>query len=135
MELIITPVFWLLLWQYRHDMEEFKLFWFRLQLVIDHSLPLVVLMIDYVFLNALSFIPRHFVFVSAASIAYMLLNMAATLHLGQPLYPFIDWKGVTGFCLVPLGMMFGCWLLFRLLELITYKKLKALGYTDIINVI
>ena len=58
--------------------------------------------------------------------------MIVTLETGVPPYPFMNWKGFSGFVLVPAGLILYFLLMYFILEQLTFCKLKKLGHTQII---
>lgn len=136
MEAIITPLFWSLLWAVAKDLPQFDGTWRKLALVLDHSLPFVLLCIDFIFLNAIPYLRRHVVIIFALGTVYLLLNMIVVLAVlppGQTIYPFMSWDGFTGFVLVPIGMYLFGFAAILFLEWVTFWKLRKLGYIELIT--
>ena len=132
MEIIITPVFWILLWGYVKDEPKFEPFWKKTALILDHCMPLIILLFEFVFVNAIAFSRRHLLLLILLSFIYLLVNMSVTLNTGRPPYPFMNWKGFYGFVLVPGGILLYAVIMYFLVEQVTFWKLKKLDQTEII---
>ena len=94
---------------------------------IDHTVPFILILIDYVFFQAVPFEWRHTLYVLIVGISYFLLIMTATLYAGRELYPGVDFKSASGVAL-PFGLMFGGFAIYLVLIPINKFKLSKLGY-------
>ena len=108
-------------------MEEFNQFYYRLQCILDHTIPALALLIDYGLLNSVPYVRRHLSVSWAVGVVYTVSNMITTLYSGSAVYPFMTWKGVGGWVGAPVGIAVGIGGIFWCLEWLTKKKLKALG--------
>jgi hypothetical protein len=136
MELIIVPYYWMFLRQddscivdgiVRHD--------FPIQClpsILDHSLPLAVLLADFLF-NSQPLIRRHAYIVMALSFVYTAVNFLATKLGDGPVYPTMDWSSLAGI-LTPIILIFIAGILFLLLDLIVAIKLKITGHHRIVQI-
>ena len=107
MELMIVPYFWTSLWPIIQEFDdsiknnEIK----RLGMILDHSVPLTLIAIDFLFFNANPIVLRHNWIIVSVSIVYLLMNMTVTL-LYKPVYPTMTWHGtaiILPFILMLLG--------------------------------
>ena len=130
MELLIVPFFWGILWKDAYnEMKDHKSV--IVEMCIDHSVPLLCLMLDYLFLNMIPFAKRHILALMTVNIAYMIVNLAATLVSGTPVYPPITWKDPMGIGL-PVACMFIVLLIFICLECLTKRKLRRNNCSEIV---
>jgi hypothetical protein len=87
MELIVAPYFWILLWPALHTQPNFtENKSHMLGLVLDHSVPVSLLLIDFIFFNANPIVMRHLGIVGVVAISYLVTNMTFALTSG-PVYP------------------------------------------------
>ena len=121
MELIITPFFWLLLWG---DMSASKKGQpvQLLGLVLDHALPMVCLLVEYVFLSAIPFSKRHFIGIVTICSIYLTMNLSITLISGKPIYGPMTWTDPMGI-ITPVGVIFAALGLGFFMEWCTRQKL------------
>lgn len=91
-------------------------------LVLDHFLPLLLLLIDYLFLSNPVFLRRHAYVVVALLLIYMPINMYFSVQ-GRPPYSMIDWQSWTSF-LYALLFAGSFILVFYILEWVTRIKLQ-----------
>lgn len=102
---------------------------------MDHSLPLVVLLIDFS-INCVPIIWRHFFISFAVGLVYMLMNMIYSVDV-KPVYPVLTWQGPLGVILpiLIMAVTFGIHLLTQKcnkFKLKKYKKASALSQLDMI---
>lgn len=126
-ELIIIPIFWSLIFPGLLNEEKMKdvlpdiddsadtnkLGFFIVSGVLDHTVPLVVLMIDFTF-NCIPFTTRHFLVTITTGLLYAVFNISYTLKV-ETIYPGMDfskfyhyfymlggflWSIMTFFCIV-----------------------------------
>ena len=102
-----------------------------LGLIMDHTFPLVVLLTEYIFLNSVPFINRHMPIVFGVGGLYMVFNMIYTLT-NEPIYDPITWNSPMGI-IIPILTIAVSLGIFVLLRKITKHKLRALGYTKILE--
>ena len=130
MECIITPYFWTSLWpgiKVSKDLEGHPLR--RAGAMMDHSVPITLLFIDWAFFSCKPFLKRHFAGACTIAIFYLFFNFLDTKITGVPVYPAMTWKGVIGYivplCFIPYGL-----LIFSLLYIMTYFKLHLSGHHE-----
>ena len=124
MECIITPYFWASLWPaaiLKPDTLNHPLKYLGLQL--DHSVPISLLLFDWLFLSAKPFVKRHFSLCLIISIFYLVINITSTKITGTPVYAAMTWNGIGG-VIIPLAFIPGGTLIFFILYFLTYIKLK-----------
>ena len=95
--------------------------------VLDHSLPMVVLAVEFA-INCMPIIWRHFIISISIGIIYMTMNMIYSLEVAE-VYPVIDWKSVLGIS-VPISMLFFTVFIKYVLVKCHKKKLKINRKTD-----
>ena len=78
MEIIITAVFWTLLWNDAKDQPMFEKPLDRVGLIMDHSVPFSVLLFDYLFLNTVPFVMRHLPAQVFIVVIYLILNISVS---------------------------------------------------------
>ena len=91
-------------------------------LYLLHTVSIIFLSFDYIFINSIPFTRRHILPNLTIGFAYLFLNLGYTLNY-EPLYPMIDWKSPTGIIL-PLCVVIVFVILSLLLECCTRIKLK-----------
>lgn len=97
MEIIITLVFWILLWPGVKDYIIDPLD--KAQMVLDHSLPMTLLILDYVLLNSIPFVMRHLPAQIFVMLVYLVINIGYSIYQGYPVYPPLDWTDWRGILL------------------------------------
>ena len=92
MELLICPFFWIFLFKIADAQPRFQhgLLWLGLR--VDHSFPLICLLIDYCH-NQIPFILRHISILCAVLLLYGALNIIITKTV-EPIYPPLSWDSV-----------------------------------------
>ena len=137
-ELIIVPTFWfvilpgILYFQANQDNNPINIDddqkymvenvgYFVVAGVLDHTIPIVVLMIDFSF-NCVPFIPRHFLITISLGILYALFNITYTLKV-EPIYPSIDYREFKHY-LYPVLSLAGSILLFYGVMFLSRWKLR-----------
>lgn len=105
-ELIITGLFWTVLIDSMIDKPVFQDPYQMLGLKLHHSLPLLLLSIDYS-ISALPFIRRHITLVMPICFCYLLLNFTLTISLGKPIYDIIDWRTLRSYVIIVLAVTIG----------------------------
>ena len=111
MELIVAPYFWTLLWPLVHNDPKYTDDPLHmLGLVLDHAVPVTLLLIDFVFFNANPIVKTHVCAVILVSLSYLSVNMTFALTSG-PVYPQMTWKDIPGI-IVPLAVLVFGFLIF-----------------------
>merc|ERR1712195_107462 len=100
METVITPVFWLLLWNGEKVKPQFGTFFKMLALIMDHCFPFIALSIEF-YINAICFSRRHLILLISLCMTYLVVNLVTTKVTGIPPYPFMNWEGFVGYVVVP----------------------------------
>ena len=96
MELIVTSYFWAVLWHEVSGAAKFQHNPLRKAgLAMDHSVPIFLLLIEYIFMDAAPVTLRHLWVFMLVSLAYLITNLTVTLT-SQPVYPDVTWKGAKG---------------------------------------
>ena len=121
MELIITPFFWIMLWDAEVKKREGKALPI-LGLVLDHALPMVCLLIEYFLCSAMPFTKRHFIGIVIICGTYLIMNLSITLITGKPIYAPMTWTDPMGIIVPMCVIVLAIGLLF-LMECVTRKKL------------
>ena len=133
MELIITPFFWLLLWDAEKKKRNDDIIGL-LGLCLDHALPMVILLVEYVFLSAIPFSKRHFIGIVLICMIYLSINLTITLVSGRPVYDPMSWTDPMGI-IIPIAVIFVALGLGFLMECGTRKKLARQGHYKICSII
>ena len=127
MELIVTSYFWAVLWHEVSGAAKFQHNPLRKAgLAMDHSVPIFLLLIEYIFMDAAPVTLRHLWVFMLVSLAYLITNLTVTLT-SQPVYPDVTWKGAKGIGL-PLGILVAAVLAYLFLYQVTKAKLRCLGH-------
>ena len=117
MEIIITCVFWLLLYS---SMKKKPLYANSeiqmLGLVLHHSLPLILLVIDYT-INAMPIVGRHIYMICFMCAAYLMLNYYVTIKRGTPVYGIMSWDSPKAL-MIPVGTVLAGLIIFSILTII-----------------
>ena len=100
---------------------------------MDHSVPLFLLIIDYICFNATPITLRHYWAVMVIAVNYLVINLVVCKTIG-PVYPQMTWSGVLGITLPFIFVGVGT-IAFYGLTLINKFKFFKLGYTNFIQVI
>lgn len=90
MEVIVTIFFWGFLFPYVNFNDPTFTFAFKLQLVTDHMMPIILLLADFT-INTVPFCWRHFLFMLVYITSYGIVNIICTKERGKPVYPPLDW--------------------------------------------
>ena len=128
-ELIIAPFFWFVLYPGLPDVEGILF----LSLVCDHSVPLAVLLVDYMF-NQVPFAQRHLIPMLIMAAVYLVINYLCTKSSGVPVYPPMDWQTPFGIAL-PFLLALGALVIFYVFYFLTILKLYLSGYIDMVRVV
>ena len=135
MEFIIVPYFWQALYQKWVDAHPNAPFFLYLSLIMDHSLPFLTLLVEYIFVSSTPFIHRHFFLCAGLSIFYLFCNMLICKISGHFVYPTFTWDSWGQFIGLPVGFTLGGVVIFFGLTYLTKLKLKFLKHDDIHEVI
>ena len=122
-ELVITIYFWGVLY-FQLKMWKWTNTFAWLTYVLMHSVPIICLLVDDIFLNSLGVIPRHFTALLIVAVSYLLVNMTVTL-CSSPVYPGMTWRTPLGIIL-PLGIAFATFIIFAITCWVTKVKYKIL---------
>ena len=124
-EVIVTLVFWILL----SPLINFEKIGTALyyQVIIDHSLPLACLLIDYS-INAVPIIRRHLIGILIYGVIYLLINFSIVKITGYAVYPFLKWNDWSSILISAFLIVFSG-ITFLLLYLLNTKKLKHFSKT------
>lgn len=87
---------------------------------MDHILPIMSLLIEYVITNPV-FVKRHIFIIVALGFIYLIFNFSYSVA-GYPPYDMTDWKSVKG-CIMPFVCINLGNLLYVFLEFCNRKKL------------
>jgi len=129
MQLIIVPYFWFALWpveSIKVDNSPGK----KAGMIMDHSVPLILLVIDYIFMNANPIPMRHIWIVLTVSIVYLAMNCIVTLTW-KPVYEPMTWHGTA--LILPLVLLIAGMLIYIGLSFLSQWKLNKLGYDTFLN--
>ena len=126
MEVIITCFFWFILYDEMSKRPPYSDSAMQMVgLVAHHSLPLIMLSVDFM-INAMPVVQRHINMIVPMCSAYLFLNYYVTVSRGKPVYGIMNWKWPVGF-VIPFGLLaIGC-LIFTLFAAVTQKKLQVYG--------
>ena len=102
---------------------------------MDHCVPFALLAIDLIFVNAVVFTRRHLLMLIGLSVVYLMVNMIATKVSPPAPYPFMSWDSVVTWTVIPLGIILGVLIFYAAIEWLNNKKLRYLGYNDILDVV
>ena len=121
LEIVITIFFW----SFEYDAPSYNDPWHNIDLYGDHSLPLIMLTIDFC-VNRVYY-ELHSLWINLIYvIVYGLINMAYTLITGTAVYPVITWDSIVACCvaftMVPFFMLL--WLGVYYLSQWKFKKLE-----------
>ena len=119
LELVITGVFWSLLYTdvYNPNWNARR----KASMIMDHSVPLGLLLFEYLFLANPVFLRRHVYAIGIILILYLPFNLYYTF-IGKPPYAIMDWQSATG-VILPLVFLATFLLIFIAVEFLTRKKL------------
>ena len=122
-ELIIVPVFWILLNSKSLYSKNNVLT--SVAMAGEHSLGMVLLLIDYS-INNVPFTIRHNYIITIFVAIYFLLNFWITKASGHPIYPPFDWNSMQGY-LLPIIVLVWSFLLNILMRCLSHYKIKNNG--------
>lgn len=94
----------------------------QLSLVLDHSLPLFCLVVDYS-INSMPFIKRHLWGIIFTVTFYILIDFAFVKLTGKIIYKILNWNDFFSFVLSLIALII-CIVIFNLVYWINNKKLK-----------
>lgn len=99
--------------------------------MFDHSIPIFVLLADFVF-NVVPFCWRHFFVIILYFLVYLVVNILGTLSRGKPIYAPLNWFSTQSFIFAG-GITVGVILIFAIVKFIQDIKLVHNGYSAIIG--
>ena len=121
-ELIIVPLFWTIIFPGYfvnqteipdvddfQTLDQFEIGFIIVAGVMDHTIPLIVLMIDFSF-NCIPFVFRHFQVTLILAIVYSVFNVIYSIKV-EPIYPIADFNSPLAF-LYPIGGLVWCILMY-----------------------
>lgn len=139
-EFIIVPLFWTIIFpgyvaserrarngdlpdvdDFDRAQEEMRLGYIIVAGILDHSIPLIVLMIDFSY-NCIPFLWRHFLCTLGVAIGYAIFNIIYSLHIDL-IYPILDYRTPFGALFPALGLLW-TFLMYYMLVFFSQKKLK-----------
>lgn len=139
-ELIIIPLFWTVIFpgfvRNRHngrdlpDIDDFRnpedaqaLEFVIVAGVLDHSVPLIVLMIDFSY-NCIPFVWRHFLITLAVAIVYMIFNVVYSIVV-DAIYPMVDYSSALGILFPLLGLLWTLLMYYTVIHVSKHKLKKS----------
>jgi hypothetical protein len=93
---------------------------------MDHSLPLICLLIDYIFVNSIPFVRRHAIILVNVVSFYLFINLSITKIRNKPVYEPISWDSFQS-CITPFLLAIYGIIIFFILEYLTIIKIKFYG--------
>ena len=126
-EIIITIVFWSLLYHEFHPFSSFGAFWNH----GFHILPVLFLLIDY-FTNEWRLQHKHIWISLSASFVYAVFNAALVLISGRVIYPILTWKDWQSYVYI-IGMIIALFIFHHFFVWLSYKKLRESNRNDDYN--
>lgn len=97
-EILITLFFWIMLWpilKHKKMITEATPEFF-LEVVLAHTMPLALLLIEWM-MNAAPFAKRHIVIFLTIGISYLILNIIITFSRDKPVYPVFKWTNTASY--------------------------------------
>lgn len=89
--------------------------------ILDHSIPLIALMIDFSY-NCIPFVYRHFQITLVLTLVYTVFNIIYSIKV-EPIYPIADFKSPLTF-LYPFGGIIWCALMYCFILKMSKVKLR-----------
>ena len=134
-DILITFIFWTTLWGYMKETPNHKGHtWAMMNLVLEHSSPLFVMTIDYIFTSTIPLCIRHLPGIVGIFVAYLLCNMTWQLTTGKPVYPNMDWTKGAGLGTIALCVVLVIAVFFLMVH-VTKWKLRRLGHWQMVAVV
>jgi len=93
---LITGAFWAISWQTEKTNPAYDTQGKLSAIVMEHSLPMLCLLVDHLSLNALPFVPRHLPALVFVHVCYLILNLSIALSTGLSVDRTMDWHTVSG---------------------------------------
>ena len=78
--IIITIIFWTLLWKLMYNKGPFTTPLKNASLVCDHAVPMFCLTVDYILINSMTFAGRHFLIQLPLLLFYAVCNIRVSLN-------------------------------------------------------
>lgn len=91
--------------------------------MIDHSLPLILLVLDFI-LNAVPVVQRHLAVILAVASLFVIDNFIATKIRGKPVYDILKWNDLASVILT-IAIFILLMVLFLILNCINTGKLRS----------
>ena len=101
-------------------------------MAMDHCVPLITLMIEYIMCSSTPFIPRQYSLMLIILLAYLTLNITWVKVTGHFIYPPMTWDNVAQFFYIPIGFLFAFTLFETALFFLTRKKLYCQGNESLV---
>ena len=125
-EILVSLYFWSVLWEQMKDTKrKTGLLIEIIGLALNHSLPLFLVLVDFVFFNAIPFAFRHMIFIVVVSVVYLSINFLWTKNFG-PVYPDMTWSDPKGIIL-PFVLVLIATVGYLFLHVLTRIKFSLLG--------
>ena len=118
---MITVIYWPLLFERTFSTR--KTWASKVSLVLDHFLPLLLLLIEYFALSNPIFLKRHAYVVVTLLIIYTPINMGYSLFDQAP-YAIMDWKTIDSL-FIGIGFFLGFFIIFFSLEWLTSSSCRS----------
>ena len=125
-ELIVTGFFWMAIWEKEYRDSPPGDYVNIAGLVIDHSVPITLLSIDYIFFSAIPIAKRHIFVVMTIALIYVTMNCIYSLNV-EAIYGPINWRTPLGI-ITPIVLLVIGFLYSFFLEAVNRHKLRILGY-------
>jgi hypothetical protein len=124
-EVIITGLFWTVLFDSMINRPIFQDPWQKLGLKMHHSLPMLLLTADYT-ISVVPYVKRHITLVMPVFGCYVVVNLGFTISRGKPVYDIVDWNSIRSYFIIVGAWSLG-FFLFILFHWINQKKLNFYG--------
>ena len=120
--MIIATFFWGMLYRDFKKLSFYQSGVRQLSLILDHSLPLFCLLLDYS-VNSMPFIKRHLWGILTLVFLYILIDLAFVKYTGRIVYKILNWKDYISFILAMVALIL-CIICFNIVYWINQKKLR-----------
>ena len=133
-EIFITIFFWGFLWKDYNSNTKYDRWDYKTVIIADHTLPIVCLLFEYIFINVVPIVRRQFVFMIVILVGYTGITMYCIAANG-----YLPYSGISGSSLHQLLLVVsffgGSLLCLFLIDYITRLKLKWMGQHEILKVL
>ena len=75
LSIVVCIIFWGFLWKYAKELPEFNTPIKKLVLILDHTVPVTCMIIDYILINTMPFLKRHYIIQLPLLLAYIGINV------------------------------------------------------------